>query len=341
MKLEFELNSKEFKGPLNLPLTINSGQTSQPAWLEENNYYEELVLIDTQPGLLQVGHHPRDEDKIKIKSYYNTIITEYALKEKLSEIFDLNFDLDKFYDFLREDPHLEPTIDFCQGMRLFLAHDPFECIISSISSANCSIIRWSRSIRDIKQKWGNEYSFNNKNFYSFPSPEIISQLPEHDLEEMQRCEEDLPEDFEFINNLQACGVGYRAKYIIKAAEMILNEIKMEKLAKMNYEDAFDTILELPGVGPKVADCILLYGFNRGEAFPVDVWIKKIVCELYFGGKDISVPKIREFGMEQFGEYAGYVQLYLFHYARKSGLLDKLTPQKNSYKNSKKKTTKSS
>jgi N-glycosylase/DNA lyase len=65
----------------------------------------------------------------------------------------------------------------------------------------------------------------------------------------------------------------------------------------------------------------------GEAFPVDVWIKRIICHLYFQGKDISVPKIREFGMEQFGDYAGYTQLYLFHYARKSGLLDKLKPVK--------------
>lgn len=335
MKQEFELNSKEFKGPLNLSLTINSGQTSQPAWLKEKGYYQELVSIQTHPCLLQVSHLPIDEDKIKIQTYSHHKIAEDVLKKKLREIFDLNFDLNKFYDFLREDTNLEPTIDFCRGMRLFLAHDPFECIISSISSANCSIVRWSRSIHDIKQKWGNEYSFNNKNFYTFPSPEIISQLPEHDLEEMQRCEDHLPEDFEFINNLQACGVGYRAKYIIKAAEMILNEIKIENLAKMSYDEAFETILQIPGVGPKVADCILLYGFNKGEAFPVDVWIKRIVCELYFGGKDISVPKIREFGMEQFGKYAGYVQLYLFHYARKSGLLDRLNPKKSLNMNSNK------
>jgi N-glycosylase/DNA lyase len=82
------------------------------------------------------------------------------------------------------------------------------------------------------------------------------------------------------------------------------------------------------VGPKVADCILLYGFGMGEAFPVDIWIKRIICELYFNGKDVSVPKIRLFGIEQFGEYAGYVQLYLFHYARKSGLLEKIHPKKN-------------
>lgn len=322
--MELIFNPHEFKGPCNLSLTINSGQTSQPAWEEKNGIFQELVLIENKPCLLKVG---QSEDSLIINAESPHKLSEAAIKQEITQIFDLDFDLNHFYDFLTEDSNLKPTIDFCRGMRLFMAHDPFECIISSISSANCSIVRWSRSIRDIKSKWGQEYSSDLEKFYNFPSPQIISQLPEHDLEEMQRCEDNLPDDFEFINNLQSCGVGYRAKYIIKAAEMIQNEIKLDKLAKMSYDNAFETVLQLPGVGPKVADCILLYGFGMGEAFPVDVWIKRIVCHLYFNGKDISVPKIREFGMEQFGEYAGYTQLYLFHYARKSGLLDKLKPSK--------------
>ncbi|PKL67175.1 MAG: DNA lyase [Methanobacteriales archaeon HGW-Methanobacteriales-1] len=322
--MEFILNPQEFKGPCNLSLTITSGQTSQPAWKEKNGVFQELVLIENNPCLLKVAQR---DDSIITNTESPNKISEAAIKQKINHIFNLGFDLNHFYDFLREDPNLEPTIDFCGGMRLFMAHNPFECIISSISSANCSIVRWSRSIRDIKSKWGQEYLSGLEKFYTFPSSQIISQLPEHDLEEMQRCEDHLSEDFEFNNNLQSCGVGYRAKYIIKAAEMIQNEINLDKLAKMSYENAFETILELPGVGPKVADCILLYGFGMGEAFPVDVWIKRIVCHLYFNGKDISVPKIREFGMEEFGGYAGYTQLYLFHYARKSGLLDKLKPSK--------------
>ena len=109
----------------------------------------------------------------------------------------------------------------------------------------------------------------------------------------------------------------------KASEILSLEMDFGEISKMSYDDAFDTILKLPGVGPKVADCILLYGFNFREAFPSDVWIKRIVSHLYFEGKDIKVPKIREFGMEEFGDYAGYVQLYLFHYARRSGLMNEL------------------
>ena len=108
-----------------------------------------------------------------------------------------------------------------------------------------------------------------------------------------------------------------------ASQLLTLETDLFEIPKMSYEEAFETVLELPGVGPKVADCILLYGFNFKEAFPSDVWIKRIVSHLYFEGKDISVAKVRDFGMEEFGEYAGYVQLYMFHYARKSGLMEKI------------------
>lgn len=109
----------------------------------------------------------------------------------------------------------------------------------------------------------------------------------------------------------------------KASEIFTLEMDLDDISKMSYDEAFDTMLKVPGVGPKVADCILLYGFNFRQAFPTDVWIKRIVSYLYFDGKDINVSKIREFGMEEFGDYAGYVQLYLFHYARMSGLMKNL------------------
>jgi len=327
MKTELEINSAEFKGPLNLPLTLHSGQTSQPAWREDDNFFQELVFIKGTPCLLEVSHQPNTNLPVRVRVTSSDSIPDEEIKVKVSEIFDLNFDLNSFYKFLKDDPLLAPTIDFCRGLRLFKAHDPFECIISSISSANCSIIRWTRSINDIKQKWGVRYHYSSGNFHSFPAPEILANVPEHDLEEMQRCEEELPKDFVFENNLQACGVGYRAKYIITAAEMIQNQVNLEKLTKMKYNEAYQTVLELPGVGPKVADCILLYGFGRGEAFPVDVWIKRIIEHLYFPGEDLKPQEVRDFGRERFEDYAGYVQLYLFHYARKSGLLDSLRPAK--------------
>jgi N-glycosylase/DNA lyase len=323
MKEHFQINETQFKGPINIPLTIKSGQTSQPAWLEKDGYFQELVLVENNPCLVKIKCASKDvEGHIDVEIESPEYIELIDVKEKIMDIFGLNDDLNKLYTFLEEDPKLNPTIGFCRGLRLFKAHNTFECLISSISSANNSIIRWNRSIRHMKNKWGYNYPFSSGKFYTFPLPHKILQVPEHEIEELELCggEKDLED---CINNLKACGLGYRGKYIKKAAQMLEDDISLTEVGNMEYEEAYQTLLQVPGVGPKVADCILLYGYGRSEAFPVDVWIKRIICQLYFNGEDVPIAKIRSFGMERFGSYAGYVQLYLFHYARKSGLMKTL------------------
>jgi N-glycosylase/DNA lyase len=156
------------------------------------------------------------------------------------------------------------------------------------------------------------------------SDEFENEIDEEDMDDEDEFNSSDIEDIcSCKNNLKECGVGYRAPYMRRASEMFTLEMDLSEIFNMGYDEAFETILKVPGVGPKVADCILLYGFNFREAFPSDVWIKRIVSHLYFEGKDISVSKVREFGMDEFGDNAGYVQLYMFHYARKSGLMAKL------------------
>ncbi len=321
VKKNFKILSNNFNGPLNLYLTINSGQTSQPAWLKKNGYFHELIMVDGKPCLIRIMSEDL-EGSLEVVAESSEEVGIEAIKNQINEIFGLNDNLDDLYEFLLNDPKLEPTIEFCRGLRLFKAHNPFECLISSISSANNSIIRWNRSIQLMKEKWGDGYRFSSGKFHIFPTPEKILQVPEHEVEELEICggEKNLEE---CVNNLKSCGVGYRGKYIKQAARIVTEEINLNDVVKMGYEEAFQAMLEIPGVGPKVADCILLYGFGMEEAFPVDIWIKRVICELYYDRKDISVPKIRLFGIEHFGKYAGYVQLYLFHYARKSGLLERL------------------
>ena len=324
MKTQFVIDSDEYKGQLNLALTIKSGQTSQPAWLQRNDCFIELVEVDGIRCLIKAKQKINDlYAPLEIIAESEEKVDEESIRSCIMNIFSLYDDLDDLNNYLNKDPKIAPTIDFCKGLRIFKAHNTFECIISSISSANCSIIRWNKAINDIKRKWGNKYNYGSDTFYTFPSPAYLQTVPEHELEEMQRFEDNLPKDYVFEKNLKSCGVGYRAKFIIKASEMIQNNINIKKLNKESYNKAFDTLLELPGIGPKVADCILLYGFGFEMAFPVDVWIGRIVSEFYFNGKEIKPPKARLFGMQKFGEYAGYVQLYMFHYARKSGLLDVL------------------
>ena len=300
------------KAPIDLELTQSSGQTSQPPWIENGNIFSNVVLIDNKPVIYNVR---QAGDCLDFD--FKGDISESEAISSLSYIYDLDFDLDKFYKYLSNHDELSEMSKFCNGLRLFLAGDPFECIISSICSANNSIKRWTKSISQIKQHWGRRHG----NYYAFPqSNELLNvylddedEFNSSNIQNIESCR----------NNLKNCGVGYRAPYMRRASEMFSHEIDLHEIFKMSYDEAFETILEVPGVGPKVADCILLYGFNFREAFPSDVWIKRIVSHLYFDGKDISVAKVREFGMEEFGENAGYVQLYMFHYARMSGLMKKL------------------
>ena len=294
--------------PIDLELTQISGQTSQPPWICENGVYSDLVCVDGECSIFNVSQNGKYLDF----SYSGNITKNQAI-ENVKKIYDLDFDLLKFYDYLDNQAELCEMSKFCNGLRLFQAKDPFECIISSICSANNSIKRWTKSISDMKVKWGRKFN----NCYSFPNMEIFNNLYLDDEEEQ------LKTNIIKNNNLKACGVGYRAPYMRKASEIFTHEMDLSQIPKMSYDEAFETILKVPGVGPKVADCILLYGFGFREAFPSDVWIKRIVSYLYFDGKDIKVEKVREFGMEEFGNYAGYVQLYMFHYARKSGLIEKL------------------
>jgi len=297
------------KAPIDLELTQMSGQTSQPPWAEVDGSFREVVIVGEKPVLFDVKQAGEYLD-----FNFNGDISKKEAISTLSHIYDLDFDLDKFYKYLSNQAELSEMSEFCRGLRLFLAKDEFECIISSICSANNSIKRWTKSISDMKMKWGNKH-FDE--YYTFPDKSIIRDLYEDDEEESLVCGKCSG------YNLKSCGVGYRAPYMKKASEIFTLEMDLSEIGKMNYDEAFETILKVPGVGPKVADCILLYGFDFKEAFPSDVWIKRIVSHLYFEGKDISVSKVREFGMEEFGDNAGYVQLYMFHYARMSGLLNRL------------------
>ena len=298
--------------PIDLELTQLSGQTSQPPWCEVDGTFSNVVDIGGNKVIFNVKQYGEFLD-----FNYSGDVSYRQASDKLNYIFDLDFDLDKFYKYLGNHAELAEMSKFCNGLRLFLAPDPFECVISSICSANNSIKRWTKSISQIKRNWGDHHG----DYSIFPkSSDLLGVY----LDEEEESDLSGVSDISMCtNNLKDCGVGYRAPYMRRASEIFADEISIGEIFNMSYEEAFETVLEVPGVGPKVADCILLYGFNFREAFPSDVWIKRIVSHLYFDGKDISVARVRDFGMEEFGDNAGYVQLYLFHYARKSGLMNKL------------------
>ncbi len=304
---QFNIKNDEYDGDFDLDIIIKSGQTSQPPAKYETGKYSEILMCNDKEVLVEMSQEGINKP-LNVSYYTNDSIDEEEIKSKLLYMFDLDYDITQVYDFILENEKLKDSYEFNKGLRLYKAQFPFECIISSICSANNSIKRWTKSIQQIKKAYGKKIEINNQINYIFPT-------------ELQFI--DIPND-NSKNGLKSFGVGYRSDYMLQTTSKILNVNNYhDKIRKLNYDDAFVEIKKLDGVGPKVADCILLYGYVMREAYPVDVWINRITSYLFFKDEKPTNNKIMKFAHENFGEYSGYVQLYLFNYARLSGLMDKL------------------
>jgi len=223
-----------------------------------------------------------------LEEYYSVWESYFDLKTDYTEIknnISVEFDI------------MKKAVEFGSGIRI-LKQDPWEIIISFIISANNNIPRIQGSIDKISEKYGQVFSDpDGTQHYTFPSPEQLAQAD--------------------VESLRACGVGYRDKYILKSAQMIASgEVDINNISTLSLQDAEKELLKLLGVGKKVADCILLFGFNHMRAFPVDTWVKKVIAK-YFLNDSASVKSILNFADETFGDLAGYAQQYLFFYIREN------------------------
>ena len=206
--------------------------------------------------------------------------------------FDLNLDYGIIKEKLSCDKILKEAVKYGNGIRI-LNQDPFEIVISFIISANNRISMIKRAVDKICKKFGEQIEFEGKEYYSFPEPSRLAQAEPSEIE----------------------GCGFRTPYIIASARSIAaGEVDLNLIMKMNLEYAQSELMKLKGVGPKVSDCIALFALKKSGAFPVDVWVKRVMQHFYLA-PDESLKKIREFGMKQFGDYAGIAQQYLFYYAR--------------------------
>jgi N-glycosylase/DNA lyase len=293
-------------GPLNLTETILSGQTGEPEWFTEGGVFNDVEVLDGTPikyALSQAGD--TDNFSLQVRAVTGAQIPHTdeiatTLKNHLVRVLGLEDDLNFFYSkFADEDKVLSLTFRNLRGLRLMRGTNLFEALICSILSQNNSVRLWNRSARLMMKHYGREVSFlDGSHEFLFPQPETLAKLNPRELR-------------------SKTSMGYRAKPIVMVSRMIVNhEFDLSKLANEPYDDAKQVLLELPGVGPKVADCFLLYGAGRLEAAPVDVWIHRIVSKLYFRGRKASRMKTATFLRERFREWAGYAQLYLFDYARR-------------------------
>ncbi len=211
-------------------------------------------------------------------------------EEQFCEYFALERDYSKIKELYRNDEILSKAISFGEGIRI-LNQDKFETLISFIISANNNIPRIKKSIDKISRKFG-KHIFEE--YYAFPSVEELVHATEEELKE--------------------CGVGFRAKYIVNTVKDIKNGFDLEEVSRLPIDKCKRELTKLMGVGPKVADCVMLFSMKKTNAFPVDVWIKKIMEELYIK-EEVSLKYIESYSKEKFGEFAGIAQQYLFFYAR--------------------------
>ncbi len=220
--------------------------------------------------------------------------------EFISRYFRLDDNLELIYGQISKDDYLKDAIHNAHGLRL-IRQDPWECMISFMISQNNQIPKIKHSIETLAHKYGNLLHCDGREFYTFPTPAQLSDAKITDLKDPF--------------NKGGCALGYRGKYVLSAALMShknsLN-FSLEEIKKMPYEEASALLQDsFCGIGPKVADCILLFSMEKLEAVPLDTWIRKIILNCYFDNKEIPDRKIREFLSEYFGKYAGYAQQYLY------------------------------
>ncbi len=212
------------------------------------------------------------------------VIFKNITKEEFDAFWRIYFDLDRDYDAISrafpDSLYMRESTRFSSGMRV-LRQDAWETLISFIISQNNNIPRIKGIIDRLCRNFGQQCGED----FGFPSPIVLADLNEHDLG-ILRC-------------------GWRSAYILDAAQRVASgEINLKEIAKMPINDARKALQIIKGVGPKVAECVLLYGMGRYDAFPLDVWMKRAMSELFPGLE----PK-------SFGEYAGIAQQYIFHFSR--------------------------
>lgn len=220
------------------------------------------------------------------------------------EYFDLNRDYIKIKEELSKiDEHLKKSVQYGKGIRI-LKQDLWEMIISFIISANNNIPRIKKIIENLSKAYGDEIIWNNQKYYTFPT---IKQLSKASVEDLRKL-----------------GLGFRDKRIYETTKMFLEgQIKLEELEKEEDIDKLrEKLLTLPGVGPKVADCIMLFGMQRYEVFPIDVWIRRVMNDLYIKNEDetkVSKSEIEQLARKKYGNLAGIAQQYLFFAARENSI----------------------
>lgn len=307
--MEFKLSLTT--GPFDLMHTLDSGQVFR--WSRRGEWWT---------GIL-----PGGPVKLRQEEASLVCVTEAGsvTAQSMHEYFGIDDDLESVYSTIMKDDHVAQAIQRFYGLRL-IRQDVWECLVSFVIATNANIPRIRAMVSNLSERFGEKTSFEGTAYSLFPSPESLAGAPDEDL--------------------ARCGLGYRARFVKSVAETVSSgKVDLEELRLLDYERARDLLVErilgektLLGIGRKAADCVLLFSCGKDSAFPIDVWMAKVLFRYYpqlFDGETAKrlgahVAKERKLSPREydaisssmrryFGEYAGYAQQYLFHDARKGRL----------------------
>jgi N-glycosylase/DNA lyase len=278
--------------PFNLDITLCCGQVFR--WEKKGEWWYGVT---------------RDK-AFKIRQVNEELEFANADENFVENYFGLNDDLQEIRAKISKDEYIRKALQEFWGLRI-IRQDPWECLVSYICATYKNIAAIKQMILKLSKKFGEKIALDGYDFYTFPTPEKLAKTTESALME--------------------CSMGYRAKYVLETSKRIFeNNFSLETLKKMPYQQAKKALVSFPGVGLKVADCILLFSLAKREAFPVDVWVKRAILKHYavhFSNafiekisshkslSNVEYEKLNKFGRTYFGKYPGYAQAYLYHYER--------------------------
>ena len=226
-----------------------------------------------------------------------------TLTKETKKFFRTDDDIKKILKNITQDKFVKKAVKHCPGLRI-TRQDPFQCCISFIISANSNIPNIRTRLQKLCKKFGRKVRFEKREFFTFPNPKALGNATLHAL--------------------QGCGLGYRSKYVLDTSRAVVSgEVDFDELKKSNYQETRESLLKLPGIGGKVADCIMLFSLEKLEAFPLDTWVTKILGKYYsnkfcMDKKTITekrYEKIHQQVLDHFGSFAGYSQQFLFKMER--------------------------
>jgi N-glycosylase/DNA lyase len=283
----YNLHAKTFPvRDYDLAATLTSGQAFRWQWRD-----------GSWVGV--IGNHwvRLHADEFSISAACAEPISDWAW---LTHYLQLDLDLSQVLQKLPDDEPMRAAVTACRGLRL-LRQDPWECLASFILSSTKQIVQIQQIISLLCDRFGEPLptapTFGPA--YSFPSPARLARCTEADL--------------------RGCKMGFRAPYLLESAHLLAaGQFDLARLHNLPIDIAREELMKLPGVGRKIADCVLLFAYGFQSAFPVDVWVMKALRQLYFPKRKVNMQRLHRFAAEHFGVCGGYAQQYLFHYMRTKG-----------------------